>query len=393
MRLIFFSRFNRFNLYNNYSSDFQFRYTHNGTEKHSINTPKRSYPHKSFKDNLNIGSRTHSKQISQLSDPALPKEAEKKSRVEKLVPFADQNDVDEWIPEIEKNKPNHNSSSLENPLINLSKKPIYLSVDKANSGNITKTLISEPKKISTNGNSSNKDFKETLLDQHNVRNLGSISDAEKTYESAKLALGGSIHPLNTYEVINILKDANFSPKRAESLMNCIRDLLVKQIASMMSKTCLSEQVENNSYEIKAAIQQLRIEMLLMHKNSHSIIQSESSSVARELEILSQQIKEEIMKLRSNISIEMNNRRYERFDSIKDLEVHRQEMETTYYYLLGEVKTDIEATKLNIIRKGFLTILITGLVIIIFIPKKNKNSLVNDIALPGNEVSILNPEIV
>ncbi|OLY85755.1 hypothetical protein AYI68_g53 [Smittium mucronatum] len=299
----------------------------------------------------------------------------KSDNLKKISKF-DQSEVDEWVPELIQEQ--NSGPQLNDKVLNNEKSLLHFQKDPL--ANNTNQNLEQAKKINdniyknSNGQWLNQKNSADPSDSgSNLRKLGSVNDALKVYNSAKIALGGTVHPLNTYEVVQTLEKAKFSSPKAESIMNCIRELFVKQLALVMSKSCLIDEVEKNSYQINASIQQLRTEMLLIRKNSQSIIQSEASYIARELEILSQQIKEETIMLRSNISIEMNNRRYERFDSIKDLEVRRQEMETIYYYLLGEIKTEIEATKLKIIRKGFLTILVTGLIIIIFIPKKNKNS--------------------
>ncbi|PVV00156.1 hypothetical protein BB559_000074 [Furculomyces boomerangus] len=289
-----------------------------------------------------------------------------REKVEKLGHNLNNNDVDEWVVETEL-EPKHEAVHTDQ------RKPATKPVEE--SGLYSKSFKettksdreSKPKNVTNNTEPHEKD----IHDNEKIRHLGAIKETKDIIRNAKIALGGSIHPFNSIDVLNKLEESGIETSKSQGLMWSIRDILLMELAKTSEKVATKADIEDSSYKIKADLHQLRIEMLMVRKNGQSLLVSESATIARDLERMSQKIKDETGTLRAETSIEMNSLKYERNDLIKKIEIARQEMQTRHYVLLGDLRTEIESTKLQIIRWGLSSILITGVLIILFMPETKK----------------------
>ncbi|OMH78488.1 Protein fmp32, mitochondrial [Zancudomyces culisetae] len=206
----------------------------------------------------------------------------------------------------------------------------------------------------------------------NIRYLGMEEAQTIGYreESIIAALGGSIHPFDTQHVVEILRTSGLSLEKSLAVMNAIKIIQLSDISYLQQQVVTKEEIDHHDYQIKANLAKLKTEMHVMRKNDQSILTSEAAALARELESLSQQLRDEMENMRSEISIELNARKYERIDSSKSSEILRHEMENKYMNTLGDIRTLIESTKILIIRRGLIAGIITIIVVYVFTMDSN-----------------------
>ncbi|PVU90912.1 hypothetical protein BB561_004655 [Smittium simulii] len=307
--------------------------------------------------------------FNKINDTALPKdlapnELNNIGNAQKLSAYEENYDVDEWVVEndsiVKKFASNKDSSELS------SEKQLKKQASEVENGIINESKLTEKAQesgINDNQTTTNKSKYTQNLDP---KHLGLNQEEKYTISYAKMALNGTIHPFDTDKAISLLIQSNLDQKKSKAIIESLRSILIKELASMMKKQATSDEVEINHYKIKAQLQQLRTEMLMMRKNNQSLLVSEFASTSRDLDGTSQLIKDEIANLRSEISINLNNRRYKRNISIKDIEMKYHENEKKYYNLLGSTRTYLESTKLNIIRQGLLYFVIIGVFVFLFL---------------------------
>jgi hypothetical protein len=121
-------------------------------------------------------------------------------------------------------------------------------------------------------------------------------------------------------------------------------------------------LENESYLFKAALTELRTEIQVMRRNDTQILQSEASQITREVDALAQRLREDIGNMKSEISLDMNNRKNDVREEQKAIDMRIQEINNKFTISLGDVRTDLEAVRWETIWKGMTGVVVAGIAV-------------------------------
>ncbi|KAI8318895.1 hypothetical protein GQ54DRAFT_299781 [Martensiomyces pterosporus] len=171
---------------------------------------------------------------------------------------------------------------------------------------------------------------------------------------------------NTYSLVSQLTTAGFTRGQATAVMTLVKYKMHQGMSHVKSEMLTKSDLENDAYLFKAALQELRTEMQVIRKNDQAILESHAAAISRDIESLGQKTNDEVANLRSDIEIEVNNRKHETNHTMKSLDMKLHELASKYQVVMGEMKTDIEAIKLESIRRGLGAAVITALVVAGFI---------------------------
>jgi hypothetical protein len=135
---------------------------------------------------------------------------------------------------------------------------------------------------------------------------------------------------------------------------------IASTARLRQTMLTTSDLENESYLFKAALSELRTEIQIMRRNDTQTLQSEASQITREVDALAQRLREDIGNMKSEISLDMNNRKNDVREEQKAIDMRIQEINNKFTISLGDVRTDLEAVRWETIWKGMTGVVIAGI---------------------------------
>ncbi|KAJ1901565.1 hypothetical protein LPJ66_000699 [Kickxella alabastrina] len=165
---------------------------------------------------------------------------------------------------------------------------------------------------------------------------------------------------DTYSLVHQLMECGFSRAQATTLTTLIKHKVYEGMEQVNSGMLTKSDLENDAYLFRAALQELRTETQMIRKNDQAILESQAAAINRDIDSLAQRTHDEIANLRSDIEIELNNHKHDTNHEMKSLDMELHELSSKYQVIMGEMKTDIEAIKLDSIRRGLITAVVTTL---------------------------------
>jgi hypothetical protein len=105
-----------------------------------------------------------------------------------------------------------------------------------------------------------------------------------------------------------------------------------------------------TYHYKVSLHDLRAELSTLRRTETASLQSTTGMIQRELDMLSLKFREDFNNLKSDLQIDMNNRKAELKEEKQKCELRIQDMNHRLSILASELKTDIETMKLNLFTK-------------------------------------------
>ncbi|PWN21602.1 hypothetical protein BCV69DRAFT_235936, partial [Microstroma glucosiphilum] len=127
------------------------------------------------------------------------------------------------------------------------------------------------------------------------------------------------------EAIMQLTTASIQGKAAQSL-----DVLLNRV-----------QVENQRYLFTAALSELRTELQVRARNDAAALRSITTLLQREVDSLSQRMREDIERMKHDIQVDMNNRKGEAKEEQNSLDQEIQDLNNRFTISLSDLKTEIE----------------------------------------------------
>lgn len=132
-------------------------------------------------------------------------------------------------------------------------------------------------------------------------------------------------PHDPAEAIMQLTTASIQGKAAQSL-----EVLLNRV-----------QVENQRYLFTAALSELRTELQVRARNDAAALRSITTLLQREVDSLSQRMREDIERMKHDIQVDMNNRKGEAKEEQNSLDQEIQDLNNRFTISLSDLKTEIE----------------------------------------------------
>ncbi|GAA5825411.1 hypothetical protein JCM10212_007133, partial [Sporobolomyces blumeae] len=152
-------------------------------------------------------------------------------------------------------------------------------------------------------------------------------------------------PFSTHRFVRTLeRDAQVPRGVAEGLMELTKRLVLREEERVRDEWLSKQDLENEAYLFSAALTELRTGSQVKSRNDSITLKSLTASLQRESDSVEQKMKEDMQRLQSDIQLEMNARKEETGTELQGLEMKIMDLNSKFTILLGEVRTEIEATK-------------------------------------------------
>ncbi|RUS26041.1 hypothetical protein BC938DRAFT_471300 [Jimgerdemannia flammicorona] len=160
------------------------------------------------------------------------------------------------------------------------------------------------------------------------------------------------HHFDTYRLVKLLEKKGFTRDQSIDIMGGIKHMLRDRASALRSRMLSKSDLENESYLFRAALSELRTEIAILRRNDMTLLQSEVAAITRETDALNQRLREDVAMMKSDIQLDMNNRKSETREDQKSIDVRIQEANNKFTICLGDIRTDLEAVRWETIWKGF-----------------------------------------
>ncbi|KAL2919520.1 hypothetical protein HK105_201167 [Polyrhizophydium stewartii] len=132
-------------------------------------------------------------------------------------------------------------------------------------------------------------------------------------------------------------------------MRVINAFLVDSTLSLRAATLSTVELENDVYLFKAQLQELRNELQLLRQNDSANLKAETEAVMREIESLNQKFSELVASLKAEVAMDLNSHKADAREVGTDADLRIQEIHHKLVLRLSDIKTKIEAMKVEMTR--------------------------------------------
>ncbi|KAL1413656.1 hypothetical protein Q8F55_001434 [Vanrija albida] len=164
------------------------------------------------------------------------------------------------------------------------------------------------------------------------------------------------HPFNTHAFVATLERAAVPAPNARVLMEGVRGLITARTQRAVDTQLSVEEMDNNAYLFKAALSELRTEASTRARQDGLKLRDVANAIRREVDGLDQKIKEDVLTMKHDIEIEVNNRKAETTAELKRFDIAVEEINHKFTISLGELRTDIESSKWDATRRAIAVII-------------------------------------
>ncbi|GAA5925216.1 Put7p [Sporobolomyces koalae] len=151
-------------------------------------------------------------------------------------------------------------------------------------------------------------------------------------------------PFSTHRFIRQLEQQEVKRDTAKVLSSLLKSLILNREERIRDDLLSKQDLENEAYLFSAALNELRTGSQVKSRADSITLKSLTASLQRESDGVEQKMKEDMQRLRSDIQLEMNARKEETGTELQGLEMKIMDLNSKFTILLGEVRTEIEATK-------------------------------------------------
>ena len=173
---------------------------------------------------------------------------------------------------------------------------------------------------------------------------------------------GPQHPFDTHAFVNYLESHGLDLDTSQTVMEGTRSMIIERSARTREKMLAKEELENQAYLFKAALNELRTELSVRARNDGTALRTAAGAIRREVEGLEVKIKEDTQTMKheyvpsrrlanNSIEMEMNNRKDDTRTEMKGFDLHIEEINNKFTISLGDLRTEIESAKWDATRRA------------------------------------------
>ncbi|BGP24669.1 hypothetical protein JCM10295v2_003587 [Rhodotorula toruloides] len=183
-------------------------------------------------------------------------------------------------------------------------------------------------------------------------------------------------PFSSQQFVKRLEGAGVERATASEVMKLTKGLLVREEERAQREILNKQDLENESYLFTAALAELKAGSQVKSRNDGITLRSLTAILQRETDGLDQKLKEDMRRLASDIQrsavlieafdhvqLDMNNRKEETGQELQALDKKVMDLNSKFTMLLGEVRTEAEATRWISTRRAIVAIAVFVVIIV------------------------------
>jgi hypothetical protein len=171
--------------------------------------------------------------------------------------------------------------------------------------------------------------------------------------------------IDTTPYIDALKHKGFSEEQARTAVNCFEQVIEESVSNLEANLVSKEELDLHSKQQQSDFDRIKAELHLLERNDITILKQGTEKVVAELDKLKLKNKDDLMKLQSGATLDLNLEKGRLKEEQSILEKHLADMEARLKQQVQETKYDIKQTRWNTIKLITGTISSVGVLILLF----------------------------
>uniref|UniRef100_A0A060T1X3 ARAD1C24508p n=1 Tax=Blastobotrys adeninivorans TaxID=409370 RepID=A0A060T1X3_BLAAD len=168
------------------------------------------------------------------------------------------------------------------------------------------------------------------------------------------------HYFDTQRIYSGLKYAGFTEGQADVIMLTIRDLLSRKLADAREKASPISAAENEAYLFEAACSEIRSDIQIARQTQAADFRSSVSRLQRDAEILQQEMAELMSSLKSEMEMDINDRKNATRAEESALDLRIQELDNRITIdIISDLKSQVEELRWQTTRRGLIAVLLVA----------------------------------
>lgn len=168
------------------------------------------------------------------------------------------------------------------------------------------------------------------------------------------------HYFDTQKIYSGLKYSGFTDGQAEVLMLTVKDMLAIRLAKLKENSYPISAAENEAYLFEAACSEIRNDIQIGRQAQAEEYRSSQAALQRDVEILQQEMNEMISTLKSEVEMEVNERKNSTKAEETTIDLRIQELNNRITIdIISDIKSKIEALRWQTTRRGLIAVLMVA----------------------------------
>lgn len=155
---------------------------------------------------------------------------------------------------------------------------------------------------------------------------------------------------NNWDFVKRLQPA-FTKPQAVIIAHELQLLLQEEINRLYAEHLAKAELDRRSHQLKRTFTEMKTELQLLHRNDVAKLRNDHSRVISEIDRRRQRIREDVASVRTEMSVELNTRKVESREELRQRMDKAKELEERWMIGVAGVKTQMEATKWEATRNG------------------------------------------
>lgn len=168
------------------------------------------------------------------------------------------------------------------------------------------------------------------------------------------------HYFDTQKIYSGLKYSGFTDGQAEVVMLTVKDMLAIRLANLKENSYPISAAENEAYLFEAACSEIRNDIQIGRQTQAEEYRSSQAALQRDVEILQQEMNEMISTLKSEVEMEVNERKNSTKAEETTIDLRIQELNNRITIdIISDIKSKIEALRWQTTRRGLIAVLMVA----------------------------------
>ncbi|KAK7206747.1 hypothetical protein BZA70DRAFT_288209 [Myxozyma melibiosi] len=181
-----------------------------------------------------------------------------------------------------------------------------------------------------------------------------------------------VHHFDTYKTFKVLEAAGFTKEQAILIMKSMRGLLLEHLTRAKDTYLSQADLENEAYLFDAACSELKTEIQNNRKTQAQLEKTEIAALQTEFMALKRQYEEEIQNMKTEISVEVNDRQNIMKVENRAKELQIQELNNRIMIVItSDLRSEVEALRWQTTRRGLFAIGVIATLIVTALSYRNR----------------------
>ncbi|KAI3631947.1 hypothetical protein MIR68_009783 [Amoeboaphelidium protococcarum] len=156
--------------------------------------------------------------------------------------------------------------------------------------------------------------------------------------------------VDTFKLVTNLERNGLSKSQSVRAVNVLLNMADDEASNIRQQLVTKQQTDHDFVAYKVRLHELKSELASLRKTETAALQQQTSSIQKDLDLLTLKWKEDFNTVKSDLQLDMNTRKSEMKQETQKNEIRIQDILHRVQLNAGDLKTSLEAMKLELLTK-------------------------------------------